>query len=107
MLMGWKRKAALAAAGFGALIANVAAWAQNQNTTENLDGVSGRDAILDVFGVDAETLASAISTAGNSGSILASVAGVVNFAALLAALVIILLTFFSALLQTGESAWSG
>lgn len=102
MLMGWKRKAALAAAGFGALIVNVAAWAQNQNTTENLDGVSGRDAILDVFGVDAETLASAISTAGNSGSILASVAGVVNFAALLAAVVIILLTFVSAILQTGE-----
>lgn len=65
-------------------------------------GVRGRDAIEAIFGVDAETLASAIRTAGESNSILATVAGVVNLAALLAAVVIILLTFVSAVLQQGE-----
>lgn len=65
-------------------------------------GTRGRDAIEAIFGVDAESLASAIRTAGESNSILATVAGVVNAAALLAAVVIILLTFANALLQQGE-----
>jgi len=69
---------------------------------QQMEGVRGADAIEGIFGVDAETLASAIATARESSSILSTVAGVVNMAALFAAVFVVLLTFINAILQTGE-----
>lgn len=74
---------------------------------QQMEGVRGADAVQKIFGVDAETMAQAIATARESDSILSTVAGVVNFAALLAAVGVILLTFINAILQTGEHGKAG
>lgn len=95
--MKWNRKWGIAALSFAALLGSGVALAQQQ-----MEGVRGGDAVQGIFGVDAETLASAIETARNSDSILAPIAGVVNMAALLAAVLLVLMTFISALMQTGE-----
>lgn len=60
------------------------------------------EAIHQVFGVDAESISSAIQTAAASDSVLSIVSGIVSMAALLVAVVVILLTFVNAVLQTGE-----
>lgn len=93
----WTRKWALMLLAATAFFVSGLAFAQQQ-----MEGVRGADAVQGIFGVDAETLASAIQTARNSDSILSVVAGIVNMAALLAAVLLVLMTFISSILQTGE-----
>lgn len=89
----WQR---LAAISFAAV--SPAAWSQAASPA----GVGGKDAINDVFSVDATSLGSAIQSGMTSGSILAQIAGIVCTAALFAAAAIIVLTFINGVLQTGE-----
>lgn len=82
----------------GLLTWSAVAWSQAASPA----GLGGKDAIQDVFGVDASSLASAIQSGMTSGSILAQIAGIVCTAALFAATAIIVLTFINGMLQTGE-----
>lgn len=67
-----------------------------------MDGTSARDSIFQIFGVDAVTLADSIRTAAETDSILATVAAIVNFAALFAAVFFQSAHLLSAILQQGQ-----
>lgn len=67
-----------------------------------MDGASARDSILQIFGVDAVTLADSIRTAAETDSILATVAAMVNFAALFAAVFFQSAHLLAAILQQGQ-----
>lgn len=87
------KKGILIFASLAGLLARPA-WAEQS--------IKARDLIQQIFGVDAETLASAIATAGQGNSILGNVASIVNSVAMLGAAIIVLLTLTNGLLQTGE-----
>lgn len=67
-----------------------------------MDGASAADSVLQIFGVDALTLAESIRTAAETDSILATVAAIVNFAALFAAVFFQSAHLLSAILQQGQ-----
>lgn len=68
-----------------------------------MDGTSAADSILAIFGVHAETLSLAISSAADSDSILASIAALVNTAALVAAVLFQGSHLAAAIMQQGQS----
>lgn len=72
-----------------------------------MDGSSAADSIAQIFRVDATTLTAAIRTAAEADSILATIAGIVNFAALVAAVVFQGGHLISAILQQGQHGRTG